>query len=596
MQEFSLTNLANFRGYINKADITNIGSDYLVKGSQNILYTDEGRVGTRSGYTLLGSVNTDLEPNYSAYKWKTARGVEVIIRGRNDATNAGTLEIYTSVIGDFIELVDSLGIGSFNFTTYWDTTEAQDALIFVCGDSNLYYWSGGITTYASSTINTITKQGTSSWAEEGFLTAGTRKVIIDGTEYTYTGGETTTTLTGVTPDPTGAGLTAGYNVIQAVRTDTNKPASNLENNLIATYQNQIYVGSLTRRDIYISAVGDYTTYTFTVPRLVGEGALLTLNEAPTGMVAYKETMYISTPNQWYFVKFTLSDDLQNEDLRIELFDNLSGGGAKNQASIVSTKQDVMYISSEGIIDSLSRINDFDVEMASEPLSEPIKLEIESYNLNNCSAIYHRNKVYFSFPVENKVLIYNIYKRFWETPQILPAGSMLVYDNDLYINSNSVNQTYKLFDGTSDDGKAMEAKAVFPYMNYGKVARKKGFTEWFTEGYITSNTSINLKINLDYKGFNGIKNFNILGDDEIITFDLQTSGNLGKSPLGHEPIGSSVIETDDLKKFRVIFGGYKIDFYEVQVEYSSNDIDQQWYILHQGSDAKLSTNTNFEIKQ
>jgi hypothetical protein len=585
MKEFKLVNLAKFGGYINKADVTNVGTDFLVSGSQNVIYSDEGRIGTRKGYTLLGVADTTLEPITAEYSWKTARGDEIMIRGRNDGTNDGTLEFYIDELGEFVELVNSLGTGLFNFTTYWDTTEAQDALIFVCGDSNLYYWSGGVTTYESSTINTITKQGTSSWAEEGFLTAGTRKVIIDGTEYEYTGGETTTTLTGVTPDPSGAGYTAGDSVHQAVRTQANTPASNLHNSLVATYQNQIYVGDLTRRDVYVSAVGDYTTYTFASPRAVGEGALLTLNETPTAMIEHNETIYISTSNQWYFVKFQLSDDLQNEDLYIEMYDSLIGGGAVNQQSVFKTKNDIFYISNEKIIDNLNRVKQQDVEGygvgIGEPLSEPIKLELEGYNITNCSGKYYRNNAYFNFPAEGKTLIYNMYKMFWETPQILPVRVMSVWGGDLYIHSNSIHETYKMFDGYNDNGNSMYARAVFSYVNYGIPHQQKGLTEWFSEGYISSNTDITQKVLLDYKGYTGEFTYTIDGEDTDIVFATPQTGNLGKSPLGHEPIGGTVTTADELRKFRVIFTNYKTDFYEVQVEYSSNDIDQRWFILHQG---------------
>jgi len=68
------------------------------------------------------------------------------------------------------------------------------------------------TTYASSTAVTITKQGAPTWAAAGFDTAG--QVVIDAITYTYTGGSGTTTLTGVTPDPTAGGHIAGAVVEQ----------------------------------------------------------------------------------------------------------------------------------------------------------------------------------------------------------------------------------------------------------------------------------------------------------------------------------------------------------------------------------------------
>lgn len=597
MKDFKLFNMKDYAGYINKKDITNIDRLVSVIGSQNVLSTDEGRVGIRNGYTLFGVADSTLEPITAEYVWKTARGEEIMLRGRNDATNDGTLEFYSSDTGSaFTELINSVGSGEFNFTTIWDTTELQDALLFVVGDSSIYYWSGGLTTFASATSNTITKQGTTSWGESGFLTAGTRQVTIEGTPYTYTGGESTTTLTGVTPDPTVAGHTAGATVVQTVRTSTSTPASGFNNSLIATYRNQVFVGDLARRDVFVSAVGDYTDYTPpTVPRLVGESTVLTLNEAPTAFIEQEDNIYLSTFNQWYNVKITLSSDLQSEDLQIELLKSSPLGGAVNQKSVFKIKNDVLYISNEPTINSLGRVENIDTPESSD-LSDPIKLEVESYNLTNCSGKFFQNFAYFNFPSEGKTLVYNIEGGFWEAPQILPVRVMSVFDGALYGHSNSIVETYKLFDGTSDNGNPISAKLRFAYSSYGDPAHKKGFTEWFTDGYISTNTTLNQKVIYDYKGYSGERDYEIDGDDSNIIFAPQITGSLGKSPLGHDPLGGTTEETDELQKFRVIKTGVKVDTYELQVEYSSNSIDQQWFILHTGGNIMLSKDDNYSIKQ
>jgi hypothetical protein len=595
MKDFKLQNLRDYRGYINKADITNVKGVYLVKGSQNVVSTDEGRLGTSKGYSLLGSADTTLEPITSEYSWLTARGDEIIVRGRDDASTTGTLEFYHSDIGAWTELVNSLGTGSFNFTTYWDTGEAQDALIFVCNDPNIYYWSGGVATFASATANTITKQGTTTWAEEGFIEWGTTKVLIEGTEYTYTGGTGTTTLTGVTPDPTSAGHAVGACVHQSVRTQSNTPSATINNALIATHRNQVYLGSLTRRDLYVSKVGDYTDYTFSTPRAVGEGALLTLNEAPTAFVPQEDSIYFSTYNQWYDVMFTLSDDLQNEELTIRLLESSPMGGAVNQSSVFKAKKEILYISNEPTINSFGRIESIDTPQ-SQDLSDPIKLELEGYNLTNCSGKFYRNNAYFNFPSEGKTLIYNIAKGYWEAPQVLPVRVMSIWGGELYGHSNGNHETYKLLDGTNANGKAMQAVANFAYLNYGQPSHMKGLTEWFTDGYISTNTTLTQTLYYDFKGYSGVQEFDIKGDDTAIIFANITTGNLGKEPLGKEPLGTTSDDVDELQRFRVIKQTYKRNFYEIQVKYESNDIDQQWFLLHQGGNAMLSKDDNFSIKQ
>jgi len=596
-KDFKLTEAKNFKGYQNKHDITSLGDNYLVKESQNVVSTVEGRLGTRKGFTIFGASDTTTEPITGEMSWKTARGDEIVVRHRNDGSTAGTGEFYITSIGEWTEFYNGLGTTQFQATTdYWDTTEAQDALLFVVGDANIYYWSGGVTTFASATANTITKEGTTSWLEEGFITGGTTQVTINGTVYTYTGGEDTTILTGVSPDPTAGGHTIGDTVFQTVRTTSNKPASGLSNDLIAVHRNQLYIGDLTRQDINISKVGDYTNYTTaTVPRVVGESAVITPNEPPTAFIAQEDNIYISTFNQWYNVVWTLSDDLSGEAVSIRLLKSSPRGGAINQNSVFKIKNDILYISNEPTINSLGRVENVDTPQ-SKDLSDPIKLELESYTTTNCSGKFWLNNAYFNFPSEGKTLVFNIEKGYWEAPQILPVRVMSVFEGDLIGHSNSVVESYKMFDGTNDNGNAMEAKAVFSYLDYGTQIHQKGFTEWATVGLISSNTLLKQTINYDYKGYTRVQEFEIKGDDTKIIFALTQGGNLGKKPLGHNPLGSTGDEVDTLQKFRVIKVTNKTDFYEVQNEYLSNDIDQQWQLLVQGSNVSMSKSDNFGLKQ
>ena len=600
MKNFKLQNTREYKGYRNKEDVTNLDGLFTVSGSQNVLSTDQGWLGTRKGYTLFGAADGSvLEPGLNEVVWKTARGDEIILRHRNDASTTGTIEFYHSDIEEFTELANGLGTTKFQADSYWDTTEEQDALLFVVGNANIYYWSGGVTTFASATANTITKEGTTTWLQEGFITEGTTQVTIGGTVYTYTGGEGTTILTGVTPDPTSAGHAAGATVFQTVRTTSNKPAAGLSNDLIAIHRNQAYIGDLTRRDVNLSVVGDYTSYTAaTVPRVVGEAAVITLNEPPTAMIAQEDNIYLSTFNQWYNVVWTLSDNLSGEALTVQLLKSSPRGGAISQNAVCKAKNDIIYISNEPTINSLGRVENIDTPQ-SKDLSDPIKLELEGYTTTNAFAEFWRNNLYFAFPSESKVLVFNIEKGFWEAPLVLPVQSLSVFEGDLLANSNAVHETYKLFDGTNDNGFAMEAKAVFNYLNYpkeGGQSHKKGLTEWFSTGYLSTNTVLVLKLNYDYKGFTRIQDFSIAGDDLSILFAPIISGNLGKVPLGHQPMGSTSDVVDTLQKFRVIKTTAKDDFYEIQRIFSSNDIDQQWFLLADGSNAMASKNDNYEIKQ
>ena len=202
MKKFKL--VRKFKGFGNKSDVTNTDRRFLVSGSQNVFINDEDKIQTRPGYELDGPTATDNNGIVSSYDWNTSTGVERNLRTYDDEIEYR----YVDSAGDITwrKLADGFTVNySHHVAEWWDTSEAEDALLFVSGDSTLRSWSGGVTTFASATSNTITKEGTETWAESRFILGGTTQVVIDGITYTYTGGESTTTLTGVTGDPTAGG-------------------------------------------------------------------------------------------------------------------------------------------------------------------------------------------------------------------------------------------------------------------------------------------------------------------------------------------------------------------------------------------------------
>jgi hypothetical protein len=593
-----------FTGYRNKTDDTKIEEDgVLVSGSQNVVSTDGDTVAIRGGYTLFGgsqSLDTAIE---SSYEWRTHRATEFALRSTDDE-----IQYYddNSAIEDWVTLLDGMNAVDFNFTEYWDTTEAQDALLFVNGDSSVFYWSGGKATFASAAAATITLQGATTWGEEGFLTAGTRSVIIEGTTYAYTGGESTDTLTGVTPDPSVAGHTVGASCVQAIRTTANSAITSLpnafQNDLIEVLDNQVWVGSLVSREIYVSKINDYEDFGFSAPRLVGEGVLLTLDQATTAFVVQDESMFVSAgTDYWFQSELQVSEDLLNETLLVNRLKTSPQQAALSQGAVGNIKNLTVFISNEPTLDSLGNVENY-VTSQSRPISDPIKVEFDTLDFTDAHIKYFKNNLYIALPKETKLLIYNIEKGFWEAPQILPAGRLAIYDGDLYLHSNSVDETYKLFQGTSDvqgssgDKLAINAIARFNYQNYGARAAKKFQTEWFSEGYISTNTDLTLKLRYDYVGAGATVNNTISGDvNQDIIFYNTSDPSLGKTPLGKAKLAGDPGGLL-LNKFRVINELAPLDYYEIQAEYSTNDIDQDWEILAFGSDATIANNDNNEIKQ
>ncbi len=213
------------QGYRNREDKTNLPANTIVVGSQNVLTGVSGRIAVRQGYTV-DDVGVDSGTSYgngavvTSFDWPRHTGDIVNLRagGLTSALNDGTLQFRytddTSVafganVPVWISILTGLTSVKFNFSNFWDfNTELKDLLLMVNDGLVIYEWSGAVAQYASATSNTLTIGGTKTAGQLGFYSAGTRgfTVILDNgnhQKFTYTGGEGTKTLTGVSPDPTG---------------------------------------------------------------------------------------------------------------------------------------------------------------------------------------------------------------------------------------------------------------------------------------------------------------------------------------------------------------------------------------------------------
>jgi len=457
MQKFSLRK--EISGYLTNIESTaDLALNYLVDGSQNVLIDPRfSKVGSRGGYSRLGAANTALKPVRNKFDWLTSLGEERNLRFYDDE-----LEVYLGTI-DGVEIaawtrvLNSLSTTAIHRAcTWWDNTEKLDVMLFVNNDDNTYKWGGGVATIKSATSNTITKNGTATWAENGFFNNGTRKVLIDGTEYTYTGGESTTALTGVTPTP--AGESADSVATQAVVTSADTPASGRTNNYIFNFENHIFVGSDTDSLVYFSKSSDYTDFTYSSPRIAGEGGLLTLDGNTKGFsLLTKKPIIFSGEDSIFTVDFTtitVSTTL-TEAIKIRKLKNGSRQGAYNQETIIGIGDSIIYLSNEPALRKLETVADADTPQL-RALSNPIKPDFDDETWTGACAIWHKNRYYLSAPDSSKLYILDYVetadgrlKRFWQPPQILPVRSLSVIAGALYGHSNATPETYLLFNGTSD---------------------------------------------------------------------------------------------------------------------------------------------------
>lgn len=396
--------------------------------------------------------------------------------------------------------------------------------------------------------------------------------------------------------------TVGEVIHQAVHVTPNSAITDLPddfaNDLIRSLYNQVYIGSFVDRTAYISKQNDFTDFSFSSPRTPGEGALITLDATPVGFIPQEDSMYITAGNDlWYQTLFTLSSDLQSEALNITRLKTGVQQAAQSQALITKNKNDVVFVTNEPTVTTLGRL-----ELIEKPqikdISDPIKLDMQSYDFTGGSAIYFQDNLYIAVPRNGVVRIFNISKGWWEAPQILPISRFAIIDGELYGHSSVTPETYKIFDGVNDNGAPIAAQANFSYQHFGDRANLKNFYQYYVEGYISSNTSLTCRLVYDYHGATDTRDLAINGNDRTILFDSTSDGSLGKQSLGKKSLAgrSDTVSTLLPPKFRVRKEVTLKDFYELQVQFISNGDDQHWELLSWGPNAQMSPNLGTNINQ
>ncbi len=593
------------KGYTTRPDITATDEEFLVSGSQNVLINDQEKVESRDGYTLFGAENETRNRIKSERTWNTSTGTEIMQRESN-----GVLEYYSEVSGAWETLLTGLStVYPVRFTEAWNSTELLDIQLFVNHSSTLYEWSGGQTTYSASTVNTITKAGATSWAEDRFLTAGTRTVRIKDTggtwrEFTYTGGESTTTLTGVSPDPTAFVFDADSLITQVVRTIATTPASGFINDVIGMLENHVYVGSHSSRRVYISKSTSYSDFTFSAPRIPTEGALLTMDDTTVGFKTSltqdgKESMIIfSGKDRAYRVDFILSagSTTDRETVRVKPIFVTSNQGAKSQELIEKIKNSIVFVSNDNELVDLGSLENFD-SIQQNAVSDPVKTDFLAADFTNGVVKFWRNNLYITAPASSKMFILSFRvaadggtRKFWQPPQNLEFGQLSDYGGLLYGHSGSRTESYLAFDGLNDNGQPIAFKAHFAYRNGGDRARLKNFDKYMSELYMTSNATVQHRIVYEYLGSKTFQEYVYEGSETDFLFVQNPNPSLGTAPLGTSPLGSSVVSTSDLIKYRRFKPITPVDHFEYQVTYECDAQDAKFQILAHGPNLKLSSNS------
>lgn len=605
--QFEIKIVKDFAGYISSADKTNLEPNIIVRGSKNVYKKLSGTWANRPGLKRRGTADSTEADIKSAYVWYTSLAKTIPLRVCNSKLQFES-DIVTTGTYVWYDLMTSLTLTRFVFDTWWDNTGKKDKLLYVIGDSNIYSWEGGIAKFVSTGSNATTLTLDRTAASAGFNTSsGT--VIIDGTEYTYTG-SSGSTLTGSGWDFTGK--TTNMVVYSKPVTNTNKPASTFTNDFIKVNNNQVYCGSYTSRLVYVSTQSDFTDYsTAATPRAVGNYFLLTLDSTPTGFAVRQGNMHIGAgTSDWYIIKLVqttvaaaITETVTVEKKRVA---HLQAPLAHEFIDVVGDT--IIYLSQD---QQLRTYGDFrNIFQPTFPcLSQAVFTELSEEDFTGGALKALGDFIYITAPVNGKVYLHQTRlavdavgnvtaERLWHPYQVWNATRIDEIDGVVYAFSNANPQVYQVWDtlqwhddSPSDEPIPYDSVLRFAYNSHGRRQGLISFDKLFTEGYISQGTELNAYVLYEYQGSGGMTNPTINSVATPTTFFIGSiAPAIGDAPIGDNPLGDGLTEESAdqelLPKFKSIKSLSLTNCSEYQIVYYSSVVDSRWEVLAYGTNAHL----------
>jgi hypothetical protein len=632
--EFKL--IDEFPGYNSASDKTKVRPGTLIRGSKNVYKKLSGTIASRCGLKRRGAADSTDAGVKASFEWETNVGTTRPIR----VTSDGKLQVESDIVeeGTYVwyDLLETSTLAHpaaeltrFVFDTWWENDEQTDRLIAVRGDDKVLHWSGAMAIVESVLPNQITKTGDETWAEIGIATQRTaeKMIIIGGVEYTYTGGEGTDTLTGVTPDPVGA-VNAGDVVIQSVMVDPASDVTGFDFDFCKTVNNQVFYGSYSSRVIYISA--DITAGgTLGFLNLVdgnshvrGDPASLTLDSQARG-IGVKDgkiiifggysDMYVVTPNSDLNVSYEIGGQDQFVFNKIEK-KNINGLSAALGHEFIDNFGDyLVWLDRKNQLRALGTFSTVD-SIVPTTLSLAVQSELTEDDFTGGHIKVISNTIHITAPNTGRDWMYEIREvvddngqivseRLWQPPQVRGISRFAILDGIVHGHSNVNPQVYQVEDTSQwfDDNPLDEP---IPYtcvmrLAYQQHRRRQGmltFDKIYLEGYMPQAVNLLGHVYIDYQGstdrLNIIVNSTVPEDDTVATFFTGVQApSMGDSSFGDNPLGDGIIEEandqEQVPKFRAIPGVDVGDHFEYSIEIYSEEADSRWEILCFGTNVDES---------
>lgn len=526
--------LQRFDGGANSKDDAEEIDDNQSPNPRNVDF-DAKTVRKAAGYTLFAGTESETVPGFFLYNHRILSSTELLLKTVNTR-----FKFYDSNAGTFHLATDA----TFTAGRRWWGASFNGYFYGGNGVENFVRWrASSFGTLASPVLAAAATIPLASGQGARFATSGNG--IIEGDTFAWTG-KSTDTLTGVTGLDSGHGTGA----IAVEKLDSTTYSSQPKGSVGAFFNNRIFVrDDAAPNFVYFSKLADNTNpqddlANFTI---AGSGSGdAGFDILPAAMIAMKA--FTNGDNSQSLVAFC-ADGVAYE---LIVTDNSSpastvpthpvykrlGADVAAVNMVASTENSLLFVDSKGTLRDLG-YSDISTIIRTNRLSDRIEPTVVEADFSNGYIEYFNRKAFFigkqndagqnNFTVvkDTNPDAFTFYDH-WQ------LNAIAEWENDLYGLSSMNGNVFKLFDGLSANGEAIDSSYPTHEINFGAPLNLKELRKLRVAGVITEGCNLYIDIYLD-------------DEQTPSTFLINGSNSNVTTPLSPVAIGTVVFG-------RGVFGG------------------------------------------
>lgn len=549
---------------------------------------DGGRaLAPRKGSTILGTYVSGGSAYTSAHNYRRDDDQE------RPLMFSGTVLYYYNPYTDTIETLQT----AFTSGQVMGFADGDDGFCYIVSPNQaIRRWSGAVarvdSATSSATVIGLKAQGSLTTAALfGFSSTGT--VIVSATTYAYTGisGLTLTGVTGFTAvdaddcaeTPITTGFTSGPNGTMAIFVDGSlKVAGDPSNPTI----------------LYYSKFGSPRDFSFSTPAVADDGGQIKFPHAITGLVDKGSYIAVVTEDEIFSVIYTDFVSTSNTIIQIPKIVTITSGvnvGAVNAKgkSVRPIDYNAVYQSRNVGVRLLTRLENKDYDEPTD-LTDLVRPDAEAKIYTDGVVTVWKRKIVAFHRTDSDVTGNNeafLIDRRDKWVSILKGwnGSCsFVYDKKLYMGDAFSRNIWQLFTDTYSD---YDKTDHFPYTVRYRSGWRMFFDErgnpafdrlkelklLFIDGYITPNTTLDVKLDFDLKNGTTTAGFKILGTGGYV--QPAPSAALGINPFGIHGFVNVDGSSSGLRRFRckVWIDNEAYQFFACRYGFESNTASYNWRV-------------------